>query len=64
MKIRQYTKLVTAVTVVTIVSMFSAMVTDLHQYWQREHGLVLSSGGATGFCCENTEEYFQDGGRT
>ena len=55
MKIRQYTRLVTAVTVVTIVSMFSAMVTDLHQYWRREQGLVtaLSSGGKTAFYSES-----------
>ena len=36
MKKKHYTKLVTGVTIVTIVSMFSAMITDLRQYWRKE----------------------------
>ena len=44
MKRKHYTKLVTCVTVVTIVSMFSAMVTDLHQYWRRDNNQLVSVG--------------------
>lgn len=32
---KHYTKLVTCVSIVTIMSMFSAMITDLQQYWRR-----------------------------